>query len=598
MTVSVVKPHNVGNVSLVPMRKYALIGRPMHVFIDVYFKSEGSSLMASKNEYALSYIGQSIGDLADFVPSSTLGSQWKFETLKVTSQSGVVVHLFYDDGKVYFCTDASKVDYIEFHTLDPGEVADIRSIDEINESSMVVLPSPTPSGITLSPTPIASSSQSNTVLYPLSGFNDAVTFHVILHEGTWTKMTFLPKIASNNTTYPILIGIFNIKGNIPNAGTGFDNHFSIERYGTTGNLYPPNNTIDNVQWVDVNVDPNSPNYYKVTTDIYCEFDVVVKNTGNIRKVVPPAIYSFWNIGQFANLSLHTFTMRGHVFRTISQNNGQCGCRQFAGVSIKMPSYNFGCGCVDGLRVTFTNSSNLKEFHITTGDAVGVPGESCVFDIGDSSSPKLPATIQYFNAVGTYWHPLYGVSGNLSVFSNFGGLIQLRAPFTSIHGDVYDLRLNHFLQTINLNNCDVYGDLSSLPESCKEFRAYGHPTPFTWSVTNRCARVYTYLDSGVMAQISSFAVSIPQQIEMSTLADVQRMLTDISNSVAISNGSIHLIVKDSSLSDSVFASGWSSLVAFCADATLKGKLYNRGILVVEISGRYNSQIININTNGNQ
>jgi hypothetical protein len=102
----------------------------------------------------------------------------------------------------------------------------------------------------------------------------------------------------------------------------------------------------------------------------------------------------------------------------------------------------------------------------------------------------------------------------------------------------------------------------------------------------------------MAQISSFAVSIPQQIEMSTLADVQRMLTDISNSVAISNGSIHLIVKDSSLSDSVFASGWSSLVAFCADATLKGKLYNRGILVVEISGRYNSQIININTNANQ
>lgn len=481
MTVSVVKPHNVGNVSLVPMRKYALIGRPMHVFIDVYFKPEGSSLMASKNEYALSYIGQSIGDLADFVPSSNLSSQWRFEALKVVNQTSVDVHLLYDDGKVYFCADASKVDYIEFHTLDPGEVADIKSIDEINESSMIVLPPPMPIGITpppassgtiLYPTPIASCNQTDTLLNPLADFTGLVSFHVILHEGAWTKMTILPKISNEGeSTYPILIGIFNIKGDINN------NVFRVTEYNSSTNLYPPTHMDNNgVLWLTENtlikynnIEFNeTPKYYKISTDRYCEFDVVVKNTGNIRKVVPPAIYSFWDIGQFSNLNLHTFTMRGHVFRTISQNNGQCGCRQFAGVSIKMPSYNFGCGCVDGLRVTFTNSSNLKEFHITTGDAVGVPGESCVFDIGDSTSPNLPATIQYFNTVGTYRHPLYGVSGNLNALSGFSNLIELRISYTSIHGNITYLPSMSNLQKVNLTNCDIEGDIYKF-SGCTELK---------------------------------------------------------------------------------------------------------------------------------
>ncbi len=485
MTVSVVKPHNVGNVSLVPMRKYALIGRPMHVFIDVYFKSEGSSLMASKNEYALSYIGQSIDDLADFVPSSTLGSQWRFEALKVVNQTSVDVHLLYDDGKVYFCADASKVDYIEFHTLDPGEVADIKSIDEINESSMIVLPPPMPIGITpppassgtiLSPTPIASCNQTDTLLNPLADFTDLVSFHVILHEGAWTKMTILPKISNEGeSTYPILIGIFNIKGDINN------NVFRVTEYNSSTNLYPPTHMDNNgVLWLTENtlikynnIEFNeTPKYYKISTERYCEFDVVVKNTGNIRKVVPPAIYSFWNIGQFSSLNLHTFTMRGHVFRTLLQNNeqnsGQCGCRQFAGVSIKMPSYNFGCSCDDGLGVEFSNSSNLKELHITTSDAVGVPGESVVFNIGDSTSPNLPATIQYFNTVGTYRHPLYGVSGNLNALSGFSNLIELRISYTSIHGNITYLPSMSNLQKVNLTNCDVEGDIYKF-SGCTELK---------------------------------------------------------------------------------------------------------------------------------
>ena len=466
MKITVVRPHNVGDVSSLTMRKYAVIGRPIHAFVDVYFKHNASSLLTSKNEYALSFKGRDIDDLSDYVPTSTLGSQWRFETLNDNYQSNnSIVYLLKEDGQVFLCADASVVDYIEFHTLDRGDVVDIKAVDDINETPQILSD---PQSITLYPTELVSSGQTNTVLYQLGYLTDTASFHVILHEGTWTKMTFLPKIVSNNTTYPILIGIFNIKGNIPNFGIGFDNLFSIEKYGTVGNLYPPNNTIDNVQWVDVNVDPNSPNYYKISADTYCEFDVVVKNTGNIRKVVPPAIYSFWDIGQFANLNLHTFTMRGHVFRTISQNNGQCGCGQFAGVSIKMPSYNFGCSCDDGLGVEFSNSSNLKELHITTSDAVGVPGESVVFNIGDSTSPNLPATIQYFNTVGTYRHPLYGVSGNLNALSGFSNLIELRISYTSIHGNITYLPSMSNLQKVNLTNCDIEGDIYKF-SGCTELK---------------------------------------------------------------------------------------------------------------------------------
>lgn len=434
-------------------------------------------------------------------------------------------------------------------------------------------------------------------------------------------------------------------------------------------------------WFVTDQSDRTESYYKITANHYCEFDMLVKyqpivNNNeivdySIDRVLSPSFYSFWDISQFSNLNLHTFSIRGHVFWALSQNNGQCGCGQFAGVSIKMPSYNFGCSCDDGLGVEFSNSSNLKELHITTSDAVGVPGESVVFNIGDSTSPNLPATIQYFNTVGTYRHPLYGVSGNLNALSGFSNLIELRISYTSIHGnitylpsmsnlqkvnltncdiegDIYkfsgctelkemiaqlkDITGNlsslsgltqlkkldlsgtqvagdisylsnntnltelilplqsitgnlsslssltklviinlsgsqvagdinyltnlHKLATINLNSCNVEGDLSKLPVSCKEFRANGHTTPFTWSVTTRCARVYTYLDSGIMTQICSFAVSIPEQIEMSTSDDVQRMLTDISNSVAISNGSI--VVRVNNLSDNDL----QTLKSFC------------------------------------
>lgn len=690
MVISITKPSNVGNLTHVWMRKYAIIGRPMTVFIEVFFyNSSGTTLL--RNEYSLSFKGESLKALSDYTPSGNLSDEWLFETLLAQPSSGGLVQLFKDDNKVYFCADATRVERIDFHVLNPGKLVDIKSIDEVGESSVIIM-SPTPqSGISLNPTQISMTERSDSIVNSITTpITDSIVFHVVLHEGCWTKMTFVPQPSNQTNTISIYVGIFNIKGNIPENGTGLQNYLRVETDTSTVNLYPPTAAAFDTNWLaQINSD-NAPAYYKIIALRYCEFDIYVKSKSNIDKVLTPAIHSFWNMGQFLNLGLRSFGIRGHVNKT-RNTSGSGGV--FQPVTVKIPTQSISFGCCDGLQViTTSNNSNAPyELRISSSIADSVNGESLVLDLDDDQTTDVNmSSLTHFDISGTYEYPLYGVKcnisklagstnlqelrarytsfygnisnlqnlsalqkvllndcdveGNISVFSNKTSiteltilnkditgylsslsyllnlsilniantsvegdisalsnnthLTELTAPVKTIFGDLFSLSgltelmkldlsgsdvsgdilhlgsltklqsLNlskssasdsvsgsvsgsvdnltniHFLSSIKLTNCDVSGDLSKLPVSCKEFLANGHTTPFTWTSTNpRNDRIVTINND----TLDVSAISIPKEIVMNTSGDVQNMLNDIKDSVPISNGSI--VVRVNNLSDS-------------------------------------------------
>ena len=648
MVISITKPSNVGNLTHVWMRKYAIIGRPMTAFVEVFFyNSSGTTLL--RNEYSLSFKGETLKALSDYTPAGSLSDEWLFETLLAQPSSGGLVQLFKDDNKVYFTADATRVERIDFHVLNPGKLVDIKSIDEVSESSMIIMPPMPQSGISLNPTQISMTERSDSIVNNITTpITDAIVFHVVLHEGCWTKMTFVPQPSNQTNTISIYVGIFNIKGNIPENGTGLQNYLRVETDSSTYNLYPPSVSAYSTNWLAQIDSQTAPAYYKITALRYCEFDIYVKSKSNIDKVLTPAIHSFWNIVQFSNMDLRSFGIRGHVNK--ERNTSGTG-DVFLPVTVKIPTQQISFGCCDGLQVVTTpnNSNAPHELRISSSIADYVDGESLVLDLDDDQTTEVNMSgLTHFDISGTYEHPLYGVKCDISKLAGSTNLQELRARYTSFYGDLRNLQnlsalrkvllndcdvegnisvfsnktsvtelivlnkditgclsslsgltelmkldlsgsdvsgdilhlssltklqsLNlsksnvsgsvdnltniHFLSSIKLTNCDVSGDLSKLPVSCKEFLANGHTTPFTWTSTNpRHNRVVTIDNTTLHAS----AISIPEQIIMSTSDDVLHLLDDIKeSSVGISNGSI--VVRVNNLSDSEL----STLKACCQE----------------------------------
>ncbi len=475
MRTSILKPYCLRNLNENPsIRKYAVIKRPMDVFIDVYFIDILSN-STKKNEYALSYIGPDVDVFANCDLVTDLNQKWKFEVLNESASTINLFRLGKDNDCLYLCADAALVESIVLHSIDPGKPIGIKCLE--NVSIEATSTSSFSEDNFLSPTTINSYSSEMEFckLATETVYSDSIVFHVILHEGCSTKMTFISKNDSTGLHfYYINVGIFNIKY-CPGSYGNSDFPLSVTTHNSSSERLSLTDT-----WFVSQIFNENPTYYKVEAISYCEFDVVVNRKSDINRVLPPAVYSFWEISQLATLSLHTLSVRGHVNRIANTNNscdcpkeqgcqsGNCGdtncvnrmCNIFQPVTVKIPSRFLSIGTCDGLRLLTSGSNNPYEFRITSNFAQAVPGESLVFNLDDNSSTVGVLNLTHFVIKGNYKYPLYGVKCNVSKLSNSTNLEELTVNYASIYGNISSLSNLTKLRIIQLMNCHVTGDIDA------------------------------------------------------------------------------------------------------------------------------------------
>ena len=182
-------------------------------------------------------------------------------------------------------------------------------------------------------------------------------------------------------------------------------------------------------------------------------------------------------------------------------------------------------------------------------------------------------------------PLHEISGSLSSLSGLTQLEKLDLTDSRVTGNIADLTNLDQLSIIYLDDCDIYGNLSTIPISCIEFNSKGNSTPFTWSTTNprhnRSAQI-----NNTLQYAKPF--SIPGLIEMQSCADVENLLYDMSQCQgSITDGVIHLRVIDENKSDILFDSEWNQLNVTAN--SLSNALAAKGFISVEIKGRGDNKI---------
>ena len=132
MRTSILKPYCLRNLNENPsIRKYAVIKRPMDVFIDVYF-IDSLSNSTKKNEYALSYIGEDVDVFADCNLVTDLNQKWKFEVLNESASTINLFRLGKDNDCLYLCADAALVESIVLHSIDPGKPIGIKCLENVS----------------------------------------------------------------------------------------------------------------------------------------------------------------------------------------------------------------------------------------------------------------------------------------------------------------------------------------------------------------------------------------------------------------------------------------------------------------------------------
>lgn len=123
--------------------KFAKLTRPMEVRIQVYAtlrvlaednketvipsSTTAHHSVICKNEYSLTYHGDTVGTYDDYTPSSDLSTDWSFEILSEETGLNIFLQTAVEDGetKLYLCANADVVNKMIFNTVNAGATCNV-----------------------------------------------------------------------------------------------------------------------------------------------------------------------------------------------------------------------------------------------------------------------------------------------------------------------------------------------------------------------------------------------------------------------------------------------------------------------------------------